>query len=89
MNKRFSKLAKKSGFVFWGNESWKPEGATIDWGSSYDEEIERFADLIIKKAIKVARKQHEQYPEDCHLEVQLTMEQLVQDLQTHFDIKED
>lgn len=53
--KTFNKLAKKAGFVFWENESWKPKGATIDWSCDYTEELKKFAELVIKRESKKAR----------------------------------
>ncbi len=35
-------LAEEAGFCMWGNESHKPEGATIDWSCNYDEELVKF-----------------------------------------------
>ena len=35
-------LAEEAGFCMWGNESHKPEGATIDWSCDYDEELVKF-----------------------------------------------
>lgn len=46
MKKRIRKLAKKAGFIFWENEEWKPPNETIDWSCLYDEELEKFAELI-------------------------------------------
>jgi len=45
------KLAEQAGFVMWADESWKPEGAIIDWSSNYDKELERFAELIVRECI--------------------------------------
>jgi hypothetical protein len=46
MNKKTRKLAKKAGFIFWKNEKWKPPGEVIDWSCMYDEELEKFAELV-------------------------------------------
>jgi hypothetical protein len=46
MNKKTRKLAKKAGFIFWKNEKWRPPGEVIDWSCMYDEELEKFAELI-------------------------------------------
>lgn len=51
MNKRIEELAKEAGFCFWTNESWKPEGATIDWSCNYDDQLQRFAELVMKDCI--------------------------------------
>jgi hypothetical protein len=53
MNEKFKLLAEKSGFLLWENEPWKPEGAIVDWSSQYDVELERFAELIVRKCAKI------------------------------------
>ena len=52
MNKKIIKLARKAGFCMWSDETWRPEGAVVDWAAQYDEELELFAMLIVDKAIK-------------------------------------
>jgi hypothetical protein len=52
MNKeRFLELAEQAGFIFWADESWRPKGDTIDWSSNYDEELAKFAELIVRECI--------------------------------------
>jgi hypothetical protein len=52
MNKeRFLELAEQAGFIFWADESWRPEGDTIDWSSNYDEELTKFAELIVRECM--------------------------------------
>ena len=46
MNERIRELAEQAGFECWKDEPYRPEGQTIDWASNYDEELERFAELI-------------------------------------------
>jgi hypothetical protein len=41
MNNNIINILKQSGFCFWENEEWKPEGEIIDWSSNYDDEIEQ------------------------------------------------
>jgi hypothetical protein len=53
MNKRIKELAKKAGFCFWTNESWKPEGATIDWSCNYDDHMEKFAELVMHRCLDI------------------------------------
>jgi hypothetical protein len=50
MNERIKELAEQAGFVLWKNESWNP-GETIDWASSYDNELQKFAELIVKECL--------------------------------------
>lgn len=52
MKKEYQKLAKEAGFIFWKNESWKPDGQIIDWSCNYDEEIQVLIDLVIKECSK-------------------------------------
>ena len=48
MNKRIKELAERAGFVLWGDESWNP-GDVIDWSSRYDDELLKFAELMVKE----------------------------------------
>jgi hypothetical protein len=57
MNDKVKQLAERAGFVFWNNEEWKPQGETIDWSCSYDKELEKFAELIIKECCDVLSSQ--------------------------------
>jgi hypothetical protein len=49
MKKKHKKLLKKAGFCFWDDESWKPEGAVIDWANNYDKEIVKYTKLLTKQ----------------------------------------
>lgn len=55
MNSKIKELAEQAGFDFWTNEAWKPEDATIDWSSNYDEAFKKFAELIQKECSAIAR----------------------------------
>jgi hypothetical protein len=50
MNERIRELAREAGFVMWGDESWNP-GDVVDWSSSYDNELKKFAELIVRECI--------------------------------------
>lgn len=50
------KLAKKSDFCMWTDESWKPEGASIDWSCQYDKEMKLYSEMLIQKCFKKARQ---------------------------------
>lgn len=50
INERIKQLALEAGFVPWGDESWNP-GDTVDWSSRYDDELEKFAELIVQECI--------------------------------------
>jgi hypothetical protein len=52
MNKQIKKLANQAGFVLWKNESWNP-GDTVDWSCRYDDELEKFAELIVQECSEV------------------------------------
>lgn len=53
MNEQIRQLADQAGFVLWGDEKWTP-GDTVDWSSRYDDELEKFAELIIQECMDVA-----------------------------------
>jgi len=53
MNERIKELAERAGFVLWGDESWNP-GEVIDWSSRYDDELEKFAELIVRECADIA-----------------------------------
>jgi hypothetical protein len=55
MNKKIKKLAKKAGFVIWGDEPWGPGKGNIDWSSNYDNELKKFAKLVRKEYAKKDR----------------------------------
>ena len=42
-------LAEQAGFVMWADEPWKPEGQVVDWSNNYDNELAKFAELIVKE----------------------------------------
>lgn len=53
MNERIKKLAEQAGFSMWADEPWNP-GDVIDWNARYDNELEKFAALIVKECLKSA-----------------------------------
>ena len=55
MKKKIKKLAKKAGFVIWGDASWGPGKGNIDWSSNYDEELKKFTKLLRKEYAKKDR----------------------------------
>jgi hypothetical protein len=56
MNKKIKKLVRKAGFCMWSDETWRPEGAVVDWAADYDKELELFAMMIVAKGIKKIEK---------------------------------
>ena len=59
MNNQIRELAEQAGFVLWNDEDWKPESQVIDWSSVYDKELEKFAELIVRKAMDYASRNWE------------------------------
>lgn len=53
----FKRLAKKAGFCFWNNESWKPVGAQIDWANAYDKELKVYTEKVIKVVFDSIKKE--------------------------------
>jgi len=50
MNERIKELTEHAGFVLWGDEEWNP-GDVVDWSSRYDDELEKFAELIVQECM--------------------------------------
>jgi hypothetical protein len=46
-------IAEKAGFILWENEDWNP-GDVIDWSTRYDDELAKFAELIVRECVEVA-----------------------------------
>jgi hypothetical protein len=55
MNSQIKQLAEQAGFVLWKNESWNP-GDTVDWSCRYDDELKKFAELIVQECTTVIEK---------------------------------
>jgi hypothetical protein len=53
MNKRIKELAEQAGFVLWTDEVNAISGETIDWSSSYDQEMVKYTELIINEIGKI------------------------------------
>jgi hypothetical protein len=51
MNERIKELAEQAGFCMWKEEKWNP-GDVIDWSCRYDDELEKFFDLIVWECIR-------------------------------------
>lgn len=63
MNEKIKELAEEAGFCFWGDESWKPHGAIIDWSANYDKEFQKYTELLIKECIKMVEPSSEHIEE--------------------------
>lgn len=57
MNERIKELAKKSGFMLWEDEAWKPKDAIVDWSCNYDAELEKFVKLIAENCAQLCGSQ--------------------------------
>ena len=55
MKNNIKKLASEAGFILWGDEPWE-SGQIIDWGTQYDEELIKFAQLVAKDCINSCKK---------------------------------
>jgi predicted glycosyl hydrolase (DUF1957 family) len=51
-DKLLRKMLDDSGFILWGDESWKPEGAIVDWASNYDDEVKRLIHVVLEEVVK-------------------------------------
>jgi len=79
MNERIQKLAEQAGFAMWEDESWKPEGAVFDWSSDYDNELAKFAELIVRECIDWC---------DAHATVDGTATKIAESIKEHFGVEE-
>ena len=52
LNEPIRSLAEQAGFIMWGDESYN-SGDIIDWSSSYDNELKKFAELIIQECLNI------------------------------------
>ena len=55
MNERIKELAKQAGFMLWGDEPWNP-GDVVDWSARYDDELAKFAELIVRECAKRSKE---------------------------------
>jgi len=53
MNPKFIELVDKAGFALWEDEDWRPRNAFVDWSSNYDNELEKFYELIVEECINI------------------------------------
>lgn len=54
MNERIRALLKEAGFCFWEDEEWGPGVGYIDWGSGYDEQMNKFITLLVNECARLA-----------------------------------
>lgn len=55
MRVKTMEIAREAGFIFWGNETYKPQGQIIDWASDYDADLDKFYEMVVRQCMaKVA-----------------------------------
>ena len=87
MNKRIKELAEQAGFMLWGKETWNP-GDVVDWSARYDEELEKFAELIVQECLGCCEHVISD-PVPKSVDTWLNGgEQCIQEIKEHFGIKE-
>ena len=52
MNENVKNLAKRAGFILWGNEAHNP-GDVIDWASRYDNELVEYTRLLVQEVLEL------------------------------------
>ena len=99
MNERIKNLAEQAGFALWEDEEWKPHGEVIDWSSRYDDELEKFAQLIVQECTMALFDESERlsglYSEEDNMqlaeEYEICSNQCINDIaiiEKHFGVKE-
>ena len=83
MKDKTKQIAEQAGFQLWEDESWNP-GDVIDWSARYDDELQRFADLMVTEAIGVLQKR---FMGDLNRE-DMEVRRCVEDLKKHFGVEE-
>ena len=60
MNNEVRRIAEQAGFIFWGDEEWRPsDGNVIDWGNDYTREFEKFVELYREYVLRKEKEAHE------------------------------
>ena len=80
MKDQTRKLAERSGFILWQDESWNP-GSVVDWSSDYDDDLQRFYDNLVGEAIEVLQRR---FMGDLNREEQ-EVRRCIEDLKKHFE----
>lgn len=82
MNEQIKELAKQAGFISWEDESWKPLDQMFDWSCNYDNELQKFAELIVRECIEEIRGEVQHWYD---LEVD---DEMLEQVKNHFGIEE-
>ena len=64
MNDSMIRLAEEAGFVFWKDESWKPQDGIIDWSCDYSNEFDKYSKLLVQETIKQLKQDQQFKPCD-------------------------
>ena len=86
MNEQIKELAEQAGFVLWQDESHNP-GDVIDWGSRYDDELVKFAELIIREMLVLTYDEETRYYNQNEDRLAKTMEDYRKLAKEHFEFK--
>ena len=78
MNERTQQLAEQAGFVLWKDDSGNP-GDIIDWSSSYNNELKKFAELIVRECIDWC---------NAHARDDGTAQRIAEDIKKDFGVEE-
>jgi hypothetical protein len=82
MKDNIKQIAEKAGFMMWSDEPWKPDGAVVDWAATYDDELEKFAELLIRECAEFIRAKNFKLLEDDY-PIGVSSEELLQ----HFELE--
>jgi hypothetical protein len=82
MEDKTKQIAEQAGFMLWADEPWNP-GDVVDWSARYDDELQRFYDLMITEAIGVVQKR---FMGDLNRE-DMEVQRCVEDLKKHFGVE--
>ena len=87
MNERTQQLAEQAGFVLWKDDSGNP-GDIIDWSSSYDNELKKFAELIVRECLDIASEVRGEPATDTHYVIgyDRACEKMISGIKEHFGI---
>lgn len=64
MKENIEQLAEAAGFCFWKDEHWGPGPGKVDWSVDYADELEKFAELLIKECANAARDYAQHFTDD-------------------------
>jgi hypothetical protein len=81
MNKQIRKLVDQAGFIRFSPE--EDPHTPIDWSCDYTEELNRFAELIVKECAEATRWQEHNMSAEQRLRLEI-----YQDIKKHFGVEE-